>query len=547
MRGRQASMRAVPAVSGLLGGIMALGPACGSSQTPSGLSGTCSLNSDCNTPLVCVFSRCHNACNSSSDCPPGERCTPSGAGADNVCQLPVETVCTGGTACPGQLVCGSDFQCRAPCQTLSNCAQGQACVASAGGSACFDPTNPVDMSRTATVGTNSPDAGAMGDGAAARDATATVDSSADGGGGPPADGANADGAAGDGSSFVPNPDGGFLMGLPISNLGPQSIDAGAPGAADGGPPDVHVTQNCGNACLPAPVTVAQNDASATPADLYVVASLTVDPSATLALTGPRAIIIASSGAVAIHGLLSVAAAGQTAGPGGYAPGANPGPGAGANGNSAAYTGYASGGGSFCGVGGKAASTQVPDAPGGRTYGNATLTPLLGGSAGGWPCGTDGAAGGGALQVASATGITVGAQGAISAGGGGGGSCGGAGGGSGGAILLEAPTVAIFGALAANGGSGAVSNGANYSGSNAAPNDQPAPGHPGTGGNGSAGKVVNGDDGATLAPDSGPPLYGAGGGGAGFIRINTASASADIASTAIVSPDLSTACATQGKL
>ena len=546
MRGQQDRMRAILALSGLLAGAVAgFGPGCSSSQTQSALSGTCSLNSDCDQPLVCVFSRCHNACNGSSDCPPGERCIPSGSGADNVCQLPVETVCTGGTACPGQLVCGSDYQCRAPCQTANNCAQGQTCASSAGAmSACFDPGNPVDAPKVGGIDGSTPETGTMADGSGVPEAAMMADSGADAGGNPPADGAGAD-ASGD--AFMPNPDAGFLMGLPLSNLSPQSIDAGVPGVADGGPADVHITQNCGNMCLPAPVTVTQIDPSGTPADLYVLQSLTIDPSATLTLSGPRAIIIAASGAVAVHGLLSVAASAQTAGPGGYSPGANPGPGVGANGNSTAYAGYASGGGSFCGVGGKGASLQPPDSPGGKTYGNQTLTPLLGGSAGGWPCGTDGAAGGGAIQVASGPSITIGAQGAISAGGGGGGSCNGSGGGSGGAILLEAPTVTLFGALAANGGSGAVNNGASYTGSNATPNDQPAPGHPGSGGDGSAGKVINGADGLTFTPESGPPFYGAGGGGAGYIRINTASGSASIDSAAVVSPDPSTACATQGKL
>src|SRR5579862_1930676 len=71
-----------------LGGL-AMGASCNSSSQV-GLSQNCSLNSDCDSPLVCVFSRCHQQCKTSEDCASGERCVASGGGGDNVCQLAQE-------------------------------------------------------------------------------------------------------------------------------------------------------------------------------------------------------------------------------------------------------------------------------------------------------------------------------------------------------------------------------------------------------------------------------------------------------------------------
>ena len=187
------------------------------------------------------------------------------------------------------------------------------------------------------------------------------------------------------------------------------------------------------------------------------------------------------------------------------------------------------------------------------YGNQALIPVLGGSAGG---GVQVAhAGGGALQIVAGTSIRISSFGSISAPGlGGGGECdqnGQPGGGSGGAILLEAPTVTITGKLAANGGGGTSQF---MNGASGSADDQPAPGGVGAtdsvGGAGSAGAIVNGGNGAGTASLSGgctPGGLAGGGGGAGRIRINTATGSATIGATAIVSPSLTTSCATQGQI
>jgi hypothetical protein len=115
-----------------------------------GIAQSCAINSDCNSPLICVFTRCHNACRASVDCPTGQRCVPSGIGGDNVCQLPIDSVCAA-APCLGGAVCGADGQCRPPCTTSSGatCVTGQSCVKVADTSSCYDPNNVVDQAQVA--------------------------------------------------------------------------------------------------------------------------------------------------------------------------------------------------------------------------------------------------------------------------------------------------------------------------------------------------------------------------------------------------------------
>ncbi|MER2565285.1 MAG: putative metal-binding motif-containing protein [Myxococcaceae bacterium] len=91
---------------------------------PSKLAEGCLLNSDCETPLVCVFRRCHQPCADRRDCP-----------ADSDCQLsgdPPQLVCTQVTCadapCPQGQICGVDRRCRYQCATASDCSPRQACV-----------------------------------------------------------------------------------------------------------------------------------------------------------------------------------------------------------------------------------------------------------------------------------------------------------------------------------------------------------------------------------------------------------------------------------
>jgi hypothetical protein len=295
--------------------------------------------------------------------------------------------------------------------------------------------------------------------------------------------------------------------------------------------------------LPPPVaTIAMNDPNATQADLFVLNSWVVNATTSLTISGDRPAIVLVLTTVDIHGAVTVEAGGYQ-----YA---SPGPGvgqAGPNGGGA--------GASYCGVGGQGSDATAPFPAGGPTYGNATLTPLQGGSAG--AAGNNsggGGTGGGAVQIVAGTSIAVRQYGSINAGGKGS-CCITTGGGSGGAILLEAPSVQIAGNVAANGGGGA---GGDAVGADATANGTPAPGGAtaglsGQGGQGSAANDVNGGDGVF---GSGGGNAGGGGGGAGRIRINTMSGKATLAGSGLLSPALPSAdggadggaaCATQGAL
>ena len=61
-------------------------------RRPKGLAEGCIINTDCSSPLVCAFRKCHQACTSSRDCEPGQRCMASDR-PFHVCQLPDERLC----------------------------------------------------------------------------------------------------------------------------------------------------------------------------------------------------------------------------------------------------------------------------------------------------------------------------------------------------------------------------------------------------------------------------------------------------------------------
>ena len=485
--------------------LVALAPSCSSKKAPGAtLASGCSLNSDCASPLICVFSLCHDACSESRDCPSGERCV--SVGVDNVCELPSEATCSATQQCPVGLLCWTDLQCRNPCDSLQPCVAGNTCV----NNVCFSPTEAPDGGF--------PEGGGTGDGSAPE--------------GSPKDGPSESTAD---SPFVPNPDAGVL-GFTPSNFDPGAIDAGDACSNWTGAPDADITANCTN-CLPVTATTVMMNAG-TYADVYVLKSLIIEQTASLRLAGPNPVILAVAGTVDIQGQILVNGDMSNPGPGGFLGGTTPGPGVGGAAFGSGDPNSNGGGGSYCGVGGKGGTPSPPQALGGATYGNTTITPLVGGSAGGES--EVQSAGGGAIQIVSGISITIRPFGAINAGGGGTININGSGGGaSGGAILLEAPTVTVQGNLAANGG-GAMSGFAG--GADATANDQPASGAAPYGGAGSAGANIDGTDGTA---GTGANATGGGGGGAGRIRINSSSGSAAI--TGIVSPGLSTTCATQGTL
>ncbi|HHH29324.1 MAG TPA: hypothetical protein ENK57_13405, partial [Polyangiaceae bacterium] len=90
------------------------------------LGGGCLLDSDCEGELVCVFRRCHQACETSADCPMAQRCV-LGEPPTHVCLIEDETDCLRSSDCPPTLVCGTDLQCRDECVADPDCLDDQTC------------------------------------------------------------------------------------------------------------------------------------------------------------------------------------------------------------------------------------------------------------------------------------------------------------------------------------------------------------------------------------------------------------------------------------
>lgn len=87
----------------------------------------CSLNSECNAPLVCNFERCRPECKASRDCD-GKLCVRGDRGG-SVCQLDDEVKCTHHSQCAGKQECGPDGRCRDACEADKDCVLGTVCVA----------------------------------------------------------------------------------------------------------------------------------------------------------------------------------------------------------------------------------------------------------------------------------------------------------------------------------------------------------------------------------------------------------------------------------
>jgi hypothetical protein len=295
------------------------------------------------------------------------------------------------------------------------------------------------------------------------------------------------------------------------------------------------------------VSAMQSDGS--PISILAVNSLTVASAGALTVKGSAPLLVWTLTDVNVRGPIIADPAFHMGGnAGGFvatASGTGGGPGGGGPGHESPEIG-ASGGG-YCGVGGAGGNSEIVSmdagvpVAGGKPYGNATITPLLPGSSGGANPGFGGGGqGGGAIEITAGGSIVIGTGGVVSVPGFGGDGNGGAGG-SGGAILLEAPSVTVDGTLAANGGGAAVFSGGG-SNQDGQPSAQPAIGQDANSAVGSAGTQINGADGmaTTMATSSG-------GGAAGRIRINTTSGMATIGMSAVVSPDPTTACVTQGTL
>jgi hypothetical protein len=586
----------VATVVAALAAAVAVVMSCTSTPAPVGLAQGCSINSDCQGSLVCAFGRCHVACVTSKDCSGGGTCVLPG-----VCQLPSETKCTETLPCVSGLTCVDD-KCLASCgtdgggSTAGLCVADQVCTTEHGQQVCVTidagaPDSGHDAGHTADAHV---DGGAgdatLHDGAAPREAA--VDSGTDS---PVSNDSGSHDAGHDASQ--PEDAGCVLLeagsgplGYTPSNFDPLQLvgldggsiplDAASDGSIDwtaSSHVNVVVNASCNAnqtnlaACIGVPpVTITlsgmNTGAACYPncvADLYVMNSLKIETGVSLSAweangraTNP--IILAVRTVVQIDGTLSVASMNGGPGPGGFPWSGNStnltGPGGGGSGNYLGTFPFSSpSGGGFCGRGGEGAifadgGSFTPEGP---AYGSPTIQPLQAGSAGGYLTSglTPGGSGGG-LQISAGQSITVGAQGIVNASGSG--QCGG--GGSGGALLLEAPTILVEGVLAANGGSGggAIPSATCSLGASGTPNATPAPGAQkggAFGGVGSAGAMING--GAGKLADAGTMYYAAGGGGAGWIRINTARpcsfASTLDSGTTFISPPLNSGCASLGTI
>ena len=284
-------------------------------------------------------------------------------------------------------------------------------------------------------------------------------------------------------------------------------------------------------------TITQPDG--TKVKVFVVNSLRVPAGVASEITiGDDPVAIIALDKIEIEGAISVssiATAGGFKAPSGEQNGNGPG------GGKVATTGAGDGGGAYCGAGG--AGPGAGGGGGGAPYGNPEISPLLGGSSG---ANNFAGNGGGALQLVARNLVRISSGGSINMGGRGS-DTGGAG--SGGAILIEAAEVVVAGKLAANGGGGGAGTGPN-DGKDGQLDSQPTPEGTGSsegggGGKGGAGTSIDGQPGVVNTTYANGDFAGNGGGGAGRIRINSRSGSAAI--SGLVSPALTTACATQGTL
>jgi hypothetical protein len=349
---------------------------------------------------------------------------------------------------------------------------------------------------------------------------------------------DAGGSSSSQSEQTPGPDGGKTNGS--LSFRPANVPADASLTASG--EWIFNTQTCANTKDAFTFkTITQTDTSqgTLTAGLFVTRRLVIEPGMLVYVVGNRPLVIVALDTAIIQGTLRASAHLEQSTGGGFYGAPTEARGNGPAGGQGKVEHAAGAGGGHCGAGGGATVAN--------TYGSATNTPLIGGSGGGGGGIGESGGGGGALQLVAGAAIEVSGTGVIEASGGGG-FWFANGGGAGGAILLEAPAVSIFGTLAANGGGG----GAGYdssSGADGSASAEPAKGGPagasmvgGNGGDGSAAATIDGQAGSQ--PDR-TFIQGGGGGGAGWIRLNSKSGTAMLGGNAVISPALTTRCATQG--
>ena len=234
--------------------------------------GICVLNSDCNSPLLCTDSKCHDACHASIDCPAGENCVKMNNAT--FCQLPAEADCSR-TTCRSTYVCASDLRCRTPCQSVTDCADAQVCVTNV----CADP-NELENGQIPQKG---PSAAADG----GTDAQATATGGTGGGSGLGGTGGSSGGggdaaAAGHGGANDAAGAGGDAGGSSGGAADAAGAGSGGTGGASGGAGGT-ATPDAGSPDLRPADTALASDAKTTTPDAATTASL--DGGGSTVLTG----------------------------------------------------------------------------------------------------------------------------------------------------------------------------------------------------------------------------------------------------------------------
>ena len=531
----------------------------------------CTLNSDCSSPLACIFQRCHGVCTETRDCEKGERCLK--LDPHNVCQLPDEVACTFTSDCPAPLKCAVDSKCRVACQTAVDCLPTQVCT----NSVCADHdellltgslpvTNANGYSGADDGGNVVTGEGSAGSSDAGPDvsSTGTIDAGSDDGKAPTID-VSPDVAISPDAAITPCGDGGVLSKFAPSNLPSGFAIPGDAGPRHGSSPPATAfsTRTPSRRPAAAPGSRRRRSISSDGRSAAVIsaASVTVSTGARITFTGRRPAIVLANGKIDING--GVKRQNATNGWfGGGAPGTptgdrvgfcalETGPGGGGKGDSTA-AGSGAGGGAFCGSGGRGSirADAGAGAPGGAPYGRADPIPLVGGWGEAAPRDAFTAVqgtnhGGGAVELVAGGSIMVGElrrhrhgrwlrgrdswkyrgrrrrerrRGAP-----------------------QAPSVTIRGVVAVNGAGGG--GGYLQAGQEGQPSATPAAGG-GIGGKGAAGSTANGSDAQPWVSGR----SGGGGGGAGRIRINTGcGGSLTVTAAAVISPDSTSGCFTEGTL
>lgn len=105
--------------------LLAVAAAACSSAKPPVPGKSCTINSDCDSPLSCTYNKCHEACREDGDCALNYTCvystlsgTDAGGPRYKVC---VYEPCVFDSICPKPLVCGRDLKCRNQCEADIDC------------------------------------------------------------------------------------------------------------------------------------------------------------------------------------------------------------------------------------------------------------------------------------------------------------------------------------------------------------------------------------------------------------------------------------------